>query len=71
MFVIFLQQTVDEMGDVLEDRRRGRHIALVVLIYCQMSTLPPLKQVAQLSKRDRAAGCVSLGQKCETIFCRQ
>ena len=26
--VFFLQQKVDEMGDVLEDRRRGRHMAV-------------------------------------------
>lgn len=26
MFVIYLQQTVDEMGEVLDVRRRGRHI---------------------------------------------
>ena len=30
-----------------------------------------IRQVAQLSQRDRAAGWVSYRQKCKTIFCRQ
>jgi len=30
-----------------------------------------LKQVAQLSQRDRAAGWASSGQKWKTVFCRQ
>jgi len=27
--VIFLQQTIDELSDVLEDRRHGRHMAIL------------------------------------------
>jgi len=27
--VIFLQQTIDELGDLLEDRRHGRHVAIL------------------------------------------
>jgi len=30
-----------------------------------------VKQVAELSQRDRAAGWVNLAQKWKTIFCRQ
>jgi len=30
-----------------------------------------IKQVAQLSQRDRAAGWVSFGQKWKTIYCRE
>ena len=29
----FLQQTMDEMGDILEERPRGRHAAAVLLLF--------------------------------------
>ena len=49
MFVIYLQQTVDEMGDVLEVRRRGRHIMqLVCLITARCRTLPPVQKIVYL-----------------------
>jgi len=43
---------------------------IVFTLYCKNRT-SQRKQVAQLSQRDRAAGCISFGQKWKTVTGRQ
>ena len=49
----------------------GGNVAHFNKIYCTVIEQQLFKQVAQLSQRDRAAGCVSNGQKWKTGTERQ